>query len=287
MKKRTCFVIMPISDNQNYQDGHFNRVYEHLIKPACEIADFKPIRADDVINTNHIAIDIVKKIIESDMAICDLSSRNPNVLYELGIRQAFNKPVALIKDTKTKRIFDIQGFRDLEYDETLRIDQVQNTIESLAEVMISTYEQDDSEINSLVKLLSITPAKVEKQTKISTDTELILNSLSSLEKRLSAFEDNERRKDFLKRRGLYKSLYPDEINFRQLELGVEDEVYMSLKELSELKKDDLVEHARYGEGKILNIEGSLEEPNTLKASILFESGRKTFILALVKLKKIL
>ena len=47
---------------------------------SCENAGFTPIRADDVINTNYIAIDVIKKIIESEMVLCDLSSQNPNVL---------------------------------------------------------------------------------------------------------------------------------------------------------------------------------------------------------------
>src|SRR5690606_20324262 len=125
---KQCFIIMPISDQPGYDVGHFKRVYEHIIKPACAEAGFHPVRADDVHKTNHIALDIVKKVVESDMAICDLSGKNPNVLYELGIRQAFNKPVTIIKDSKTERIFDIQGFRDVEYDENLRIDNVQETI---------------------------------------------------------------------------------------------------------------------------------------------------------------
>ena len=33
---KTCFIIMPISDVDGYQKGHFNRIYEHIIKPACE-----------------------------------------------------------------------------------------------------------------------------------------------------------------------------------------------------------------------------------------------------------
>jgi len=102
---KTCFVIMPISDNEKYSPGHFGRVYEHIIKPACEIAGFRPIRADEVKQTNLIALDIVKQIIDADMAICDLSSQNPNVLYEVGIRQAFNLPVTFIKDIITKRVF--------------------------------------------------------------------------------------------------------------------------------------------------------------------------------------
>lgn len=43
------------------------------------------------------------------MAICDLSSRNPNVMYELGIRQAYGKKVVLIQDDATDKIFDVAG----------------------------------------------------------------------------------------------------------------------------------------------------------------------------------
>jgi len=145
---------MPISDSENYTPGHFGRVYEHIIRPACEQAGFTPIRADEIMSTNYNALDIIKHIISTEMAICDLSSRNPNVLYELGIRQAFNLPVTLVKDTKTNRVFDIQGFRDIEYDETLRIDNVQVTVDELSEVIKNTYN-NTNEVNSLVSLLGI------------------------------------------------------------------------------------------------------------------------------------
>lgn len=188
--EKKCFVIMPISDSEDYQTGHFGRVYEHIIKPACELAGFSPLRADDIMTTNYIALDIIKNILQCEMAICDLSSRNPNVLYELGIRQAFNLPVTLIKDIKTKRVFDIQGFRDIEYDETLRIDTVETTIQDLSEVLKNTYENKGTEINSLISLLGIEPAKLTEKKKISTDTELILNSLSIIDKRLGLLENN-------------------------------------------------------------------------------------------------
>jgi len=45
--KPVCFVMMPIADVSNYEPGHFNRVYEYLIKPAIEAAGFDPYRADD------------------------------------------------------------------------------------------------------------------------------------------------------------------------------------------------------------------------------------------------
>ena len=72
---KSCFIIMPIADVPGYDSGHFNRVYNHIIKPACELAGFSPIRADDINSSNLIVVDILKKIIESDLAICDLSGR--------------------------------------------------------------------------------------------------------------------------------------------------------------------------------------------------------------------
>jgi hypothetical protein len=72
--EKTCFIIMPISDVDPYPIGHFKRVYEFIIKPAVINAGFQPIRADDVLNTNFIAIDVIKKIISCDIALCGRSS---------------------------------------------------------------------------------------------------------------------------------------------------------------------------------------------------------------------
>jgi hypothetical protein len=187
-KEKVCFIIMPISDFEGYEPGHFRRVYEYIIKPACVKAGFVPLRADDVKKTNVIVIDILQKLLNSEMAICDLSSKNPNVLYELGIRQAFDLPVSFIKDDITERIFDIQGFRDLEYSSNLRIDEVNLAIENLAANIIETYESKGQDINSIVELLGISKAKLSKQIEISPDTDIILKSLKDISLRLGNIE---------------------------------------------------------------------------------------------------
>ncbi len=64
--KKKCFVIMPISDAEGYDKGHFTRVYEHLVKPAVIEAGFEPMRADDTSKANFIVVDILKQILESD-----------------------------------------------------------------------------------------------------------------------------------------------------------------------------------------------------------------------------
>lgn len=264
---------MPISDNPAYPEGHFNRVYEYIIKPACEIAGFTPIRADEVVSTNYIALDIIKRIIEADIAICDLSSQNPNVLYELGIRQAFNKPVVLMKDNMTKRIFDIQGFRDVEYDSSLRIDNVNACTELLAKTLKNTYENKEIEINSLVKLLSISPAEVTESTKISLESELILNQLNIVSRRLEKLE-------FSKLSGQSNSMITNKILDENMDF--EKDFENTLK----LQPGDKVIHPRFGTGVVKKIHIPDNIMNTT-IEIKFEiGGTKKLMLRFTKLKKL-
>ena len=111
--EKICFVIMPISNHEAYDIGHFDRVYTNIFKPAIIKAGFIPKRADECDKTNVIILDIIDNIIKADMVICDLSTSNPNVMYELGIRQAYDRPVTLVKDKISKRIFDIERFSRL------------------------------------------------------------------------------------------------------------------------------------------------------------------------------
>lgn len=179
---------MPVSDHADYDNGHFKRVYDHIIKPACIKAGFEPLRADDVQKSNIIVVDILHKIVNCEMALCDLSSKNPNVLYELGIRQAFDLPVALIKDNLTPRIFDIQGFRDVGYDSTMRIDQVNSAIENIAEAITATYEQHDTKDNSIISLLSITKANISEPVKLSPEMSLMMETLKSINDKILKLE---------------------------------------------------------------------------------------------------
>lgn len=190
-EKKKCFVIMPISDTEGYDKGHFTRVYEHLIKPAVIEAGFEPVRADDTSKANFIVVDILKQILECEMAICDLSSRNPNVFYELGIRQAFNLRTVLIKDIKTPMPFDIAGIRTLSYNESLRIDEVKKAIPEIAKCIRETYDANDKEVNSLLQLLSVEkPAILPDKVTLSQDSSLILNAIGELNKRLDSVSRN-------------------------------------------------------------------------------------------------
>lgn len=196
--EKTCFVVMPISDIDGYDTGHFTRVYKYLIKPACEKAGFIPVRADDVKSSNYIVIDILSKIIESDIVICDLSGKNANVLYELGVRQAFNLRTVLIKDKKTDKIFDISGLRYTEYNQELRVDSVEAQIESISDAIAETVKAKGKDVNSVIQLLGLKPATLPTQHELSGDTRYVLSAVNALSERITAMEDPRFRSKYRK-----------------------------------------------------------------------------------------
>lgn len=152
-----CFVVMPIADPDGYVKGHFKHVYEDIVKPACCNAGFNPIRADEVKQSNLIHLDILQKLLEAPMAVCDLSNRNPNVLFELALRQAFDKPVALIQEVGTPPIFDISPLRYTEYRKERIYHEVledQNSIGASIKETFTAHGTGKS-INSIVKLLAL------------------------------------------------------------------------------------------------------------------------------------
>lgn len=184
-----CFIIMPIADQEGYDKGHFNKVYEDLFKVACNKSGFNAIRADEVKQTNLIHLDILQKLIESPMAICDLSNRNPNVLFELGLRQAFDKPTVLVQECGTPKIFDISPLRYTEYRKELKYREVLEDQDLIAQALTATKDATDKGegINSIVSLLSLSsPASLKEVT--DNDTAKMMQIIMS--------EMNDLRTDF-------------------------------------------------------------------------------------------
>lgn len=154
-KKPKCFVMMPFSDHLEYEQNHFSKVFNQIIKPAIMQAGYEPVRVDQNKISDQIIAKIIENIVECDMAICDLSTNNPNVLYELGLRHAFDKPVVLIRDNKTQNIFDIQGISIIQYRSERLYDEVIEDVNQISSVITANKKGNSGySIMQLVKLSS-------------------------------------------------------------------------------------------------------------------------------------
>jgi hypothetical protein len=102
-----AFVAMPFSEKTTaYPNGYFDEVLKHLITPAAVKASFTARTANKA-GSEVIQLTIVNDFDSAELVIVDLTEHNPNVLFELGMRIAFDKPVCLIRAKGTAPIFDI------------------------------------------------------------------------------------------------------------------------------------------------------------------------------------
>jgi hypothetical protein len=173
-----CFVIMPIGDGHIYE--HFKHVYDDIFADAIKSTGFKAKRADDDKSSSMIQVEIIRDIVNAPMAICDLSTRNPNVLFELGIRQAFDLPVVLVQEVGTPHIFDISTINTVEY----RKDRIYHEVledRCKIEAAINATKDRKKGINSIIKLLEIGKAELKENGELTDldEIKVLLYSLSN------------------------------------------------------------------------------------------------------------
>lgn len=106
----TCFVMMPFAAPLG---AYYSKIYE----PAIQKAGLKPVRADDeIFGTGKIIDQIWAGINSAKVLIAELTSRNPNVFYELGLAHALRKPVVLVSANGEDVPFDLKHVRVIYYD---------------------------------------------------------------------------------------------------------------------------------------------------------------------------
>jgi hypothetical protein len=109
MADKTCFVIMPFGPP-------FDRYYQNIFAPAVRDAGLEPKRADSLFRPSPIMADIWKFVQEAAVLVADVSGKNPNVFYELGLAHAIGKPVVIVATTLDDVPFDLRGLRVLIYE---------------------------------------------------------------------------------------------------------------------------------------------------------------------------
>jgi hypothetical protein len=95
-------------------DANFTGVYTAIQGVAAELG-MTCRRADDIWIHTHVIQDVVSLISQAKVVICDLSGRNPNVFYEVGIAHAIGAEVILISRHQTDVPFDLQHIRYINY----------------------------------------------------------------------------------------------------------------------------------------------------------------------------
>ena len=152
-----CFVIMPFRERTDrYAQGFFDEVLRSLIAPAGRKAGFTVATANRQ-GTEVIHSTIINDLLDADLVVADLTEHNPNVLFELGMRMAHDKPVALIRAKGTGPVFDVDNMlRVYEYDPNLWASTVERDQPKLKEHIEATWKNRDKQ-DTYLKLLRREP----------------------------------------------------------------------------------------------------------------------------------
>jgi hypothetical protein len=139
---KTCFVLMPFN-------SEMEEVFEYLISPAITKSGLNAVRADNINRPGSIIEQIRTSIRQSKLLIADVTAKNPNVMYEIGLAQAMGKPVIFISEGTENIPFDIRHLRVINYSTSVTgLNKAQKElIKSINETL------KDSKLNEAERLL--------------------------------------------------------------------------------------------------------------------------------------
>jgi hypothetical protein len=139
-----CGIVMPISAADGCTEAHWSEVLE-IITDVAERAGFEANLVSNADDVGIIQKRIIQNLYDNPIVVCDVSGKNPNVMFELGIRLAFDKPTVIIKDDKTAYSFDTAPIEHIEYPRDLRFSKIVEFKQRLQEKISSTHRRAKSD----------------------------------------------------------------------------------------------------------------------------------------------
>jgi hypothetical protein len=109
----TCFYLGPFAEP-------FDTIYKDHVVPALRSAGLGCSRADAIFSTEPVISDIWLGISAATLIVADMTGKNGNVLYEVGVAHAIGKPVILLTQDISEVPFDLRHRRCIRYDYTPR-----------------------------------------------------------------------------------------------------------------------------------------------------------------------
>lgn len=187
---KECFLIAPIGPERSEVRKRSDELFQYIIHPVTTELGYKLLRVDQISIPGPITADILRKLIDADLVIADITDLNPNVMYELGIRHAFGKPVIMLAERGQAIPFDITNVRVIFYSlELAEVGYSKHLLASSIELIIRDEVQSDLPIRAAVDIKSFEKISERELTQPTSDSfGAYINVLKSIESRLAAVE---------------------------------------------------------------------------------------------------
>lgn len=133
LEDKKCFVLMPFNNDYNLQE-----IYQDSVKKIVESLGITCQRADDIYETKPIIETIWEQINKATFIIADLTNKNANVFYELGVAHTVGKEVILLSQNIDDVPFDLRHLKIILYETTPRgVTNLEKQLESMIQSVIA------------------------------------------------------------------------------------------------------------------------------------------------------
>lgn len=143
MPVNRIFVACPLGDDGSDTRIRSDKLMRHVISPVLRNfvsvpAEQSIFRSDTLAEPGRITTQILRELVSADLVVADVTDTNPNVMYEIGIRQAMLKPMVLLAEKDQRLPFDLNDLRtvfyilDLEHIENVQAELKQHVEKALA-----------------------------------------------------------------------------------------------------------------------------------------------------------
>jgi hypothetical protein len=138
---------MPFGKTAEHTEEYWTRHFEGFLKPFIEsITPVKVFRSEPL--RGDILGQIVADLVSCPIVVADLTDANPNVYWELGVRQSFKHGTITIAESGTKLPFDVGAKGTLFYHPKnhLRMSEFNHQLRRAIEDCIGNPDRPDSHV---------------------------------------------------------------------------------------------------------------------------------------------
>lgn len=143
-KEKIAFIIARIGDAGSPERRRIDGLLKALFEPVLKNLGFKPLPSHRIAEPGSINRQIIEHLLNDNLVICDLTFNNPNVMYELAVRHAVQKPVVTIAEEGTPVPFDVFDQRtDTFVNDPYGIEEFKPRLEEIIKAALKQEERDN------------------------------------------------------------------------------------------------------------------------------------------------
>lgn len=186
--KKLCFVIMGYGKKTDIYSGEtfdLDKTYLNIIKPAVEESGLECIRGDEIQDSGLIDKNMYALLLQAELVIADITTYNPNAIYELGVRHAARPfSTIIIKENHDSIPFDLNHNKIFHYEhmgDDIGATEAKRCVKDLKSLIESVINNDETDSPFFQYISSIEPYVLPKE-----EFNYIIQELADKEKHIFA-----------------------------------------------------------------------------------------------------